>query len=67
MRRLDAGTAECLVFTYREGLAAAMGHDLKLRVGSFAIEIDEAARRVDARFDARSMRVVAAVRFSPLG
>lgn len=58
--RLDSTTAECLVFTRKEGMLAAAGHDLKLRVGHFEIEADPAAVR--ARFDAASLRVVCAVR-----
>jgi hypothetical protein len=48
------------VFTFREGVLAAAGHDLKLRPGKFEIEAD--ASSVRARFDAGSLRVVAAMR-----
>ena len=61
MARLDANDAECSVFTYKEGLLSAVAHDLELKVGSFVIEIDEGAKAIDARFDARSLRVVRAV------
>jgi YceI-like protein len=54
----DASTAECLVFTYKAGLLAGVGHDLKLRCERFEIALDEAGIR--ARFDAASLRVVAA-------
>jgi polyisoprenoid-binding protein YceI len=54
----DAAVAECLVFTYKAGLLAAVGHDLKLRVERFEIAIDEEGIR--ARFDAGSFRVVSA-------
>jgi hypothetical protein len=48
------------VFTFREGVLAAAGHDLKLRPESFEIEADTGSVR--ARFDAGSLRVVAAMR-----
>jgi hypothetical protein len=48
------------VFTFREGVLAAVGHDLKLRVERFEIDADRT--RVSARFDATSLRVVAAMR-----
>jgi polyisoprenoid-binding protein YceI len=60
--RVDEATAECLVFTQREGLLAAMGHDLVLRVTRFAIEGDPEGPTLEARFDAASLRVDAAVR-----
>jgi hypothetical protein len=53
-------TASCEVFTFREGVLAAVGHDLKLRVQRFEIEVERS--RVSARFDAASLRVVAAMR-----
>jgi hypothetical protein len=58
MPRFDAGSAEVLVFTFKEGLLSAVAHDLKLRVGRF--EIEEAPDGVSARFDASSLRVVCA-------
>ncbi len=56
--RYDASTAECLVFTYKAGLLASVGHDLKLRVGDFAIAVDDGGIR--GTFDAASLRVVCA-------
>jgi hypothetical protein len=61
MRRYDASNAECLVFTFKEGLASALAHDLKLRVTDFAIEVDEERHAVEARFAPRSLRVVCAM------
>ncbi|MCC6764576.1 MAG: YceI family protein [Deltaproteobacteria bacterium] len=60
--RVDATTAECRVLTYKEGLLSAVAHDLEIRVTAFTITIDETAWRVEARFDATSLRVVGAVR-----
>ena len=59
MTRFGPGTATCEVFTFREGVLAAVGHDLKLRPERF--EIDAGASSVRARFDAGSLRVVAAM------
>lgn len=52
--------AGCEVLVFREGLLSAAGHDLLLRATAFAIEIaDDHAR---AEIDARSLRVVTAMR-----
>jgi hypothetical protein len=61
MTHLDASTAECLVFTHKEGLLSAVAHDLEIRVGSFDLEVDDATLAVRARFDAASLRVVGAM------
>ena len=61
MHRLDAGSAECFVFTFKEGLLSAVAHDVKIRVKSFHIEVHEEARRVEATFDAASLEVVSAM------
>jgi len=58
----DAATAECLVFTYKEGLLSAIAHDLEIRVERFDVDVDEPALAVRARFDPASLRVVTAVR-----
>ena len=60
MPRIDAGSAECLIFTYKEGLLSPIAHDLKIRVSRFTVDIDPASRAVEARFDARSLEVVCA-------
>jgi len=59
---LDPASAECLVFTFREGLLSAVAHDLKIRVTRFAIEIGEREWGIEASFDPASLRVVCAVR-----
>jgi len=61
MLRFDQDSAECLVFTFKEGLLSAVAHDLKIRVERFEIAVDEAARTVEGRFDATSLRVVCAM------
>jgi polyisoprenoid-binding protein YceI len=60
MLRIDAASAECLVFTFKEGLLSPIAHDLKIRVSRFTLDIDPASRAIDARFDARSLEVVCA-------
>jgi polyisoprenoid-binding protein YceI len=61
MHEFDESTAECLVFTYKEGLLSAVAHDLKIRVGRFRVVVDESQRTVEGRFDADSLRVVCAM------
>jgi polyisoprenoid-binding protein YceI len=51
------GTAACRVYTFKEGLLSAVAHDLELVVGRFSLSWDEPASRVEARFDAGSLRV----------
>jgi polyisoprenoid-binding protein YceI len=58
--RFDAGSAECLVLTFREGLLSAVGHDLVLRVSELTIDID-GDDRVSARLGAGSLRVTSPV------
>jgi polyisoprenoid-binding protein YceI len=53
--RADATTAECLVYTFREGLLAAVGHDLCLRVTRFRVDVGEGDQIV-GEFDAGSLR-----------
>ena len=62
MPRYDERTATCLVFTRKAGVLSAMGHDLKLRVMHFTVDVDAAETAVDARFDTASLRVVCALR-----
>ena len=56
MRRFDARSASCQVFTFREGLLAAVGHDLRLAVTDFSVELDD-DDAIRARFAAGSLRV----------
>jgi polyisoprenoid-binding protein YceI len=62
----DATSAECLVFAYKEGLLSAAGHNLMIRVRRFTVTVDDATSAVDAHFDAASLEVVSAVRYSAL-
>lgn len=62
MAQYDASTAECLVFTFKEGLLSKIAHDLKIQVTRFSLHIDDATRAIAAEFDPRSLRVVNAVK-----
>jgi polyisoprenoid-binding protein YceI len=62
MARYDQTTAECLVLTFKEGLLSPIAHDLKLRFGSFWLEVDVAAATLVAEFDTASLRVVTAMK-----
>jgi polyisoprenoid-binding protein YceI len=55
-------TATLEVLTFREGVLAAAAHDLLLQVTAFEIAVDPATRGVEARADARSLRVASALR-----
>ena len=61
MARFDAATAECRVLTFREGLLAAVGHDLVLRVTRFTVDVDPVGRTLEAVLDPASLRVEHAV------
>jgi polyisoprenoid-binding protein YceI len=54
---VDASTAECLVYSYREGLLAAVGHDLCLTVSRFTVDIGPDGDAISGEFDAASLRV----------
>jgi len=62
MPTYDATTAECHVFTFKEGMLSAVAHDLRIRVGRFSITIDEQAGSVQARLLADSLRVDCAMK-----
>ena len=57
MATYDATTAECLVYSYKDGLLSKIAHDLKHRVTRFALRVDEQVRTIEAEIDARSLRV----------
>lgn len=58
MNILNEKNSRCLVRVYREGLAAAVGHDLVLECGAFEVTLDPEARSVSGRFQADSLRVL---------
>lgn len=53
--KFDQSSALCYVFAYKEGLLSAFGHDLRIAVTSFVVEVEEDAGSVNARFDAGSL------------
>jgi len=55
----NADNAECFVYSFKEGLLAAAGHDVKLRVTDFEVVADR--RGVRGTFDPRSIEVVCAM------
>jgi polyisoprenoid-binding protein YceI len=59
VRTWTAANARCSVFTFKQGLLSAVGHDLEIEVGAF--EVRWVAGAVDATFDARSLRVRGAI------
>lgn len=61
MPHFDASSAECLVLTYKEGLLAAIAHDLEIRVERFDMDVEEAPLAARARFDAGSLKVIRAL------
>jgi hypothetical protein len=54
MTTYDATSADCFVFTFKEGLLSPMAHDLRLRVTRFEIDVGDA---ILATFDATSLVV----------
>lgn len=69
MPRHDADTAQCLVFTWKEGVLSRVGHDLALRATRFEVDVERApgdpphpGPSVRAKFDATSLAVQGALR-----
>jgi len=54
-----AENADCFVYTFKEGLLAAAGHDVKLRVTDFEVVADRSGVR--GTFSANSLEVVCAM------
>jgi hypothetical protein len=57
MASYDSNSAECWVFTYKEGLLAPVAHDLRLRVTRFSIDVHLAQGAVTATFHTNSLVV----------
>ena len=60
MPKYDQSQAECLVFTFKEGLLSKVAHDLKIRVTRFSADVRPDSVR--AEFDLSSLRVVEAMK-----
>jgi YceI-like domain len=61
MPKFDQHTAECHVFSFKEGALSALAHDLEIKVGRFTIEISDDLA-VDATFAAGSLSVLHAIK-----
>jgi polyisoprenoid-binding protein YceI len=62
MPEYDEKTAECQVFTFKDGLLSKMAHDLDISVTRFKVQVDPGVPSVRAEFDPRSLRVRHAVK-----
>lgn len=60
MPTYNAATAECLVFSYKEGLLSRVAHDLKIQVDRFEVKVDDETKAIEATFEVGSMRVICA-------
>jgi hypothetical protein len=61
MQVFGPGECDCFVYVYREGALSAVGHDLKLRVTAFRLEIG-GEPLIQAEIRADSLRVAGVVR-----
>ena len=57
MATYDATNAQCLVYSYKDGLLSKIAHDLKHRVTRFTLHVDEKTHVIEAEIDARSLKV----------
>jgi hypothetical protein len=57
MATYDATNAQCLVYSYKDGLLSKIAHDLKHRVTRFTLRVDDETQAIEAEIDARSLRV----------
>lgn len=58
MPTYDQGTAECLIYSFKEGLLARLAHDLKLRVQRLQVRLEPETPAVEAVLDTRSVEVL---------
>lgn len=58
---LPPGACTCVVRTFREGVLAAVGHDLSLDAPPQRVTVDVAARTLEATFDPKAIRLRGAV------
>lgn len=61
MPHFDASTAQCQLFTFKEGLLSAVAHDLELEVRTFELKLEDDYSAFEGRFDTRSIRVIDAM------
>lgn len=60
MPTFDATTATVWVDAFKEGVLSKVGHDVRLRVGTFSITVDD--DRIEATFDPTSLAVESAMK-----
>jgi hypothetical protein len=60
MPKFNESQAECLVFTFKDGLLSKIAHDLKVQVTRLVVDVTPVAVR--AEFDLQSLRVVVAMK-----
>jgi len=60
MPKFNESQAECLVFTFKDGLLSKIAHDLKVRVTRFSVDVTPTSVR--AQLDLQSLRVVTAMK-----
>jgi YceI-like protein len=58
MPRYDASSGECWISVYREGMLASVGHDLRLRVKSWTLDLEVDPPSARAELDTGSVEVV---------
>ncbi len=58
MARYDASTADVFIYSFKDGVLAKLAHDLKMKVGRFTLDVDDASKRIEASFDATTVKVV---------
>ena len=61
MPRIDASSATCRIFTFKEGILSAVAHDLELAVQTFTLELEDDYSAIEGTFDVGSIRVLHAV------
>ena len=59
--RFEPPAAQCLIYTFKEGLLSVIAHDLEIRVTRWSVDIDAGPTPLSARFDATSLRVTTAM------
>ncbi len=57
MAQYDGSTAQCLVYSFKDGLLSKIAHDLKHRATRFSIQVDDQFSAVQASIDAASLHV----------
>ena len=62
MPTFDESNAQCLVYSYKDGLLSKIAHDLKHRVTRFSVRVDPQTGAVEAEIDATSLRVECVVK-----